>query len=79
MADNSSSVPIWCDVGKNLNAAYMIVSLGDDTKERRFCDSHSKKIVKIYSRHLTTNRSEVGTSTGVGTEGHMNTMFYPGK
>ena len=79
MADNSSSVPIWCDVGKNLNAAYMIVSLGDDTKERRTCDSHSKKIIKIYSRHLTINRHEVSTSAGVGREGDVNTVFYPGK
>ena len=77
MADNSSALPIWCDVGKNLNAAYMVVSLGDVTKGRRTSDAHSKKIVKIYSRHLTINSHEASTSAE--TNGDKNTLVYPGK
>ncbi|KAL9969700.1 hypothetical protein ACROYT_G021951 [Oculina patagonica] len=77
MADDSSTGPIWCDVGKNLNAAYMVVSLGDAGKEKRPCDGNSKKIVNICSSHLTINSHEASTSIEGGTEGNKNTVFYP--
>lgn len=82
MADDSSSagsVPIWCDVGKNLNAAYLIVNLRDFVRGKPSYDRNSKNIVKIYSRFLTLNGHVVSTSTEVDTEEDENTVFYPGK
>lgn len=79
MADDSSAVPIWCDVGKNLNAAYLIVSLRDVTKEKTSEDGNLKKIVKIYSRYLTFNGHVVAASADGGTEGDESTVLYPGK
>ena len=82
MADHLSSagsVPIWCDVGKNLNAAYLIVNLRDVARGKPSYDRNSKKIVKIYSRFLTLNAYVVSTSTEVDTEEDENTVFYPGK
>lgn len=79
MADDSSSVPIWCDVGKNLNAAYLIVNLRDVARGKPSYDRNSKNIVKIYSRFLTLNGHVVSTSTEVDTEEDKNTVFYPGK
>lgn len=78
MADDSSAVPIWCDVGKNLNAAYLIVSLRDVTKGKPSDGGNSKKIVKIYSRHLTFNSHVVSASVDGDTE-DKNTVLYPGK
>ncbi|XP_020600935.1 E3 ubiquitin-protein ligase E3D-like [Orbicella faveolata] len=77
MADDSSAVPIWCDVGKNLNAAYLIVSLRDVTKEKTSEDGNLKKIVKIYSRYLTFNGHVVGASADGDTEGDESTVLYP--
>ena len=79
MADDSSAVPIWCDVGKNLNAAYLIVSLRGDTRGKPSDDGNSKKTVKIYSRYLTRNGPMVNTCVDGDTEGHENTVLYPGK
>lgn len=78
MADDSSSVPIWCDVGKNLNAAYLIVNLRDVARGKHSYDRNSKNIVKIYPRFLTLNGHVVSTSTEVDTEEDKNTVFYPG-
>ena len=78
MADDSSAVPIWCDVGKNLNAAYMIVSLRDVTTGKPSDDGNSKKIVKIYPRHLTFYGHVVSASADGDTEGDKNTVLYPG-
>ena len=79
MADDSSAVPIWCDVGKNLNAAYLIVSLRGDTRGKPSDDGNSKKTVKIYSRYLTYNNPKVNTGEDGDTERHENTVLYPGK
>jgi len=79
MADDSSVVPIWCDVGKNLNAAYLIVSLRDVARERRSEDGNSKKIVKIYSRYLTINSHVVSASADGDTVRNEGTVLYPGK
>ena len=79
MADDSSVLPIWCDVGKNLNAAYMVVSLGDVTKGRPTYDGNSKQIVQIYSRYLTFDGHEFSTAVDANSEGDRNTVRYPGK
>ena len=78
MADDLSVVPIWCDVGKNLNAAYLIVSLRNVTREKPSDDGNSKKIVQIYSRYLTFNGHVVSASVDGDTEGDENTVLYPG-
>ncbi|KAJ7378478.1 E3 ubiquitin-protein ligase E3D [Desmophyllum pertusum] len=77
MADDSSVLPIWCDVGKNLNAAYMVVSLGDVTKGRPTYDGNSKQIVQIYSRYLTFDGHEFSTAVDANSEGDRNTVRYP--
>ena len=79
MADDSSAVPIWCDVGKNLNAAYLIVSLKGDTRGKHSGDGNSMKIVKIYSRYLTFNGPVMNACADGDTEGDENKVLYPGK
>ena len=79
MADDLSAAPIWCDVGKNVNAAYLIVSLRGDTKGKPSDDGNLKKIVQIYSRHLTFNSHVVRASADGDAEGDENTVLYPGE
>jgi len=79
MADDSSVVPIWCDAGKNLNAAYLIVSLRDVTREKPTEYGNSKKIVKIYSRYITFNGHVVSASADGDTEEDEGTVLYPGE
>ena len=79
MADDSSAVPIWCDVGKNLNAAYLIVDLRGDARGKPFDDGNSKKTVKIYSRYLTFYGPVVHESADGDTPGDENKVLYPGK
>ncbi|KAM7434616.1 E3 ubiquitin-protein ligase E3D [Porites harrisoni] len=53
MADESVAVPVWCDVGVNLNAVSFVISLGCFTKGTITCGSKSKLIVRICSRELS--------------------------
>ena len=76
MADDSSAVPIWCDVGKNLNAAYLIVSLRSDRRGKPSDNGNSKKTVKIYSRYLTFNTCTCAVGD---TKGDDDKVLYPGK
>ena len=79
MADDSSVVPIWCDVGKNVNAAYLIVSLRDVKREKPTEDGNSKKIVKMYSRYMMFNGHVVSASANGDTEEDEGTVLYPGE
>jgi len=58
MADESSAVPIWCDVGKNLNAVSLVVSLGCFRKQKSSCTGKEKQIVRVYTRKLICNDHE---------------------
>ena len=53
MADESPAVPVWCDVGVNLNAVSLVISLGCFTKGTITCGPKSKLIVRICSRELS--------------------------
>ena len=53
MADESVAVPVWCDVGVNLNAISFVISLGCFTKGTITCGPKSKLIVRICSRELS--------------------------
>ena len=53
MADESPAVPVWCDVGVNLNAVSFVISLGCFTKGTITCGPKSKLIVRICSRELS--------------------------
>ena len=53
MAEESPAVPVWCDVGVNLNAVSFVISLGCFTKGTITCGPKSKLIVRICSRELT--------------------------
>lgn len=76
MADESSVLPIWCDVGKNLNAVSLVVGLGRFTKGKPVCGGKSKQIVRIYPRKLIFDCHEaVDDSQGA----LKNTVHYPGK
>ena len=52
MADESVAVSVWCDVGVNLNAVSLVISLGCFTKGTITCGLKSKLIVRICSRQL---------------------------
>ena len=53
MADESVAVPVWCDVGVNLNSVSFVISLGCFTKGTITCGPKSKLIVQICSRALS--------------------------
>ena len=53
MADESVAVPVWCDVGVNLNAVSFVLSLGCFTKGTITCGPKSKLIFRICSRELS--------------------------
>ena len=53
MADESFAVPVWCDVGVNLNAVSFVISLGCFTKGTITCGPKSKLIVRICSREFS--------------------------
>ena len=53
MADGSAAVPVWCDVGVNLNAVSFVISLGCFTKGTITCGPKSKLIVRICSQELS--------------------------
>ena len=76
MADESSVVPIWCDVGKNLNAVSLVVSLGHFSKSATTNGGRSKQIVRIYAQKLTCdNHEDIDRNQGDS----KNTVHYPGK
>lgn len=76
MADESSVVPIWCDVGKNLNAVSLVVSLGRFTKRATTNGGRSKQIVRIYAQKLTCDNHEDVNRNQADSK---NTVHYPGK
>ena len=79
MADDSTVAPIWCDVGKNLNAAYLVVSLGHAAKGRSTGDRNSNQTVKIYSQRLVLNSGEVRTDIDDNVDGDRNVVLFPGE
>ena len=79
MADDSSVAPIWCDVGKNLNAAYLVVSLGHSAKGRSTRDRNSNQTVKIYSQRFVLNSGEVSADIDGSMDGDKNVVLFPGE
>lgn len=79
MADDSSVAPIWCDVGKNLNAAYLVVSLGHAARGRSTRDRNSNQTVKIYSQRLVLNSGEVSADIDGSMDGDKNVVLFPGE
>lgn len=47
MVDNLSVLLIWCDVGKNFNVIYLVVSLGYIVRRKCINSGDLKKEVKI--------------------------------
>lgn len=71
MADEPSVVPIWIDVGKNLNAASLVVCLQHITKEAIISGGKFDNFFRIYRRKLTSDdRKENQRSKNV--------VYYPG-
>ena len=75
MADESVAVPVWCDVGVNLNAVSFVISLGCFTKGTITCGSKSKLIVRICSRELSCCCYKTDDKTWRALE---NTLQLPG-
>ena len=75
MADESVAVPVWCDVGVNLNAVSFVISLGCFTKGAITCGSKSKLIVRICSRELSCCCYKTDDKTWRALE---NTLQLPG-
>ena len=76
MADELSVVPIWCDVGKNLNAVSLVVSLGCFTKGKPTYGGKSKQIVSISPRKLICDYRETVNNKERALK---NTVHYPGE
>ena len=75
MADESVAVPVWCDVGVNVNAVSFVISLGCFTKGTITCGSKSKLIVRICSRELSCCCYKTDDKTWGALE---NTLQLPG-
>ena len=75
MADESVAVPVWCDVGVNLNAVSFVISLGCFTKGTITCGPKSKLIVRICSRELSCCCYKTDDKTWRALE---NTLQLPG-
>ena len=75
MADESVAVPVWCDVGVNLNAVSFVISLGCFTKGTITCGSKSKLIVRICARELSCCCYKTDDKTWRALE---NTLQLPG-
>ena len=74
MADELNVVPIWCDVGKNLNAVSLVVSLGRFTKGKLTCGGKSKQIVRISPRKLICETVDINKERDL-----KNAVDYPGE
>lgn len=79
MADNSSVPPIWCDVGKNFNATYLVVSLGHTARRKCANSGDLKKEVKICSQHLEINSHVVSVDTMDKIHGDNVSVHFPGR
>lgn len=79
MADNSSVPPIWCDVGKNFNATYLVVSLGHTARRKCANSGDLKKEVKICPQHLEINSHVVSVDTMDKIHGDNVSVHFPGR
>ncbi|XP_015778721.1 PREDICTED: E3 ubiquitin-protein ligase E3D-like [Acropora digitifera] len=73
MADKSNNLPVWLDVGKNLNALSLNVGLGCFVKERTLQGGSFRRFIRIHTRKLTSDdddRERSGESKNI--------VHYPG-
>lgn len=73
MADESNNLPVWLDVGKNLNALSLNVGLGCFVKERTLQGGSFRRFIRIHTRKLTSDdddRERSGESKNI--------VHYPG-
>ena len=73
MADKSNNLPVWLDVGKNLNALSLNVGLGCFVKERTLQGSSFRRFIRIHTRKLTSDDDDRERS-----EESKNIVHYPG-
>ena len=73
MADESNNLPVWLDVGKNLNALSLNVGLECFVKERTLQGGSFRRFIRIHTRKLTSDdddRERGGESKNI--------VHYPG-
>ncbi|KAK2550542.1 E3 ubiquitin-protein ligase E3D [Acropora cervicornis] len=73
MADEPNNLPVWLDVGKNLNALSLNVGLGCFVKERTLQGGSFRRVIRIHTRKLTSDdddRERSGESKNI--------VHYPG-
>lgn len=73
MAHESNVLPVWLDVGKNLNALSLNVSLGHFAKERTFHGGSFRRTIKIHTRKLMSDDDD-----REGSRESKNIVYYPG-
>lgn len=73
MADESNNLPVWLDVGKNLNALSLNVGLGYFVKERTLQGGSFRRVIRIHTRKLTCDDDDRERSRE-----SKNIVHYPG-
>ena len=78
MADVLSFSPIWCDVGKNLGTAYLVIGLKDCLERKLPFREKLRMIVNVRSQHVIFE-SFVNLDDAQENLTNQHVVLFPGK